>query len=410
MGDLQRRLAFGDLRDRVQRRRPALRRQVQQPQRLRIAEQARRRLQDHAILGGLGEDGRDDALAERRIERVVHRGRGDVETGGGVAIDVDEGGRSFGARIGGDVADLGDRLQRCDDALGLGIDVRRVRSLDREAILSRPAFRIDRQILRRLEVERQAGDLVDRLLEPAHHLFLGVMAVLEVDQHRARIECGVVRAVDAHKGGQRLDVLVVQDRVRRLPLQLRHAIVGDAGGRDDARLQLAGVLRGEQALGDDEIEQRRQNQRRDRHHQRGETPPEHEIEPACIMMLDPAERIGGTLRDAARAFGAMFLEPARRQHRGERQRNHRRDQDRHRQRHRELAEQAADDIAHEQERDQHRDQRDGERDDREADLACALQRRVERLHAVLDMALDILDHHDRVVDDEASRDGERHQR
>ena len=39
-----------------------------------------------------------------------------------------------------------------------------------------------------------------------------------------------------------------------------------------------------------------------------------------------------------------------------------------------------------------------------------LQRGVERLHALLDMAGDVLEHHDRVVDDEADGDGERHQR
>ena len=40
----------------------------------------------------------------------------------------------------------------------------------------------------------------------------------------------------------------------------------------------------------------------------------------------------------------------------------------------------------------------------------ALERRLERRLALLDVARDVLDHHDRVVDDEAGRDGERHQR
>ena len=40
----------------------------------------------------------------------------------------------------------------------------------------------------------------------------------------------------------------------------------------------------------------------------------------------------------------------------------------------------------------------------------ALERGAERLLALLDVARDVLDHHDRVVDDEPGRDRERHQR
>ena len=51
-----------------------------------------------------------------------------------------------------------------------------------------------------------------------------------------------------------------------------------------------------------------------------------------------------------------------------------------------------------------------DRHHREADLARAFERRLERRLAVLDMAVDVLHHHDGVVDHEADRDGERHQR
>ena len=73
--------------------------------------------------------------------------------------------------------------------------------------------------------------------------------------------------------------------------------------------------------------------------------------------------------------------------------------------HRELVEQQADHARHEEDRDEHRDQRGRDRDDREADLARAAQRRLERRLAVLDVAHDVLEHHDRVVDDQA--DGQR---
>ena len=44
--------------------------------------------EDHAVLVGLGEDRRDDALAEGAVERVVDRGGGDAEARGGVAVDA----------------------------------------------------------------------------------------------------------------------------------------------------------------------------------------------------------------------------------------------------------------------------------------------------------------------------------
>ena len=103
-------------------------------------------------------------------------------------------------------------------------------------------------------------------------------------------------------------------------------------------------------------------------------------------------------------------EDARAEHRRQRQRNEAGDQDRHRDRHREFAEHAADDAAHQQHRDEHRDQREGDRENRERDLARALQRRVERLHAAFDVARDVLQHDDGVVDDEADRQRDRQQR
>ena len=97
-------------------------------------------------------------------------------------------------------------------------------------------------------------------------------------------------------------------------------------------------------------------------------------------------------------------------HRRQRQRDNCRDDYRHCYRHRELAEQASDNPAHEEKRNEHRHQRQADRHDREADLAGALEGGLERLLPVLDMPDDVLQHHDRVVDDEADGNGQRHQR
>ena len=125
----------------------------------------------------------------------------------------------------------------------------------------------------------------------------------------------------------------------------------------------------------------------------------------------PSKPRSNARANASRSLlGVRLAQDAAAHHRRQRQRQDRRDADGDRQRDRELAEQAADEPAHEQQRDQHRDQRDRQRHDGEADLLGALERGLERRLALLDVARDVLDHHDRVVDDEAGRDGERHQR
>ncbi len=97
-------------------------------------------------------------------------------------------------------------------------------------------------------------------------------------------------------------------------------------------------------------------------------------------------------------------------HRRQGERNHGRNQNGHRKRDRELAEETAHNIAHEQQRDEHRDQRYGQRNDGETNLPGALERGLQRGFAGFQIAVDILDHHDRIIDHETGRNRERHQR
>ncbi|GJE36112.1 hypothetical protein KHHGKMAE_0159 [Methylobacterium persicinum] len=110
------------------------------------------------------------------------------------------------------------------------------------------------------------------------------------------------------------------------------------------------------------------------------------------------------------AFGLVRFEQPRRHHRGQGQRHEGRDRDGHRQHDGELAEQPPDDPAHQEKRDQHRDQRDRDRHDGEADLARPLERGLHGPHPLLDVAADVLQHDDGIVDHEAHRDGQGHQR
>ena len=105
-----------------------------------------------------------------------------------------------------------------------------------------------------------------------------------------------------------------------------------------------------------------------------------------------------------------MLQKDRAHHRRERERDERRDQHRDRHGHGELAEEPPDDAAHEDQRDKNRDEGECDRDDGEPDLPRPFERRVERQIARLDVAHDVLDHHDGVIDHESDRDGEAHER
>ena len=91
MGDHQRAGSLLDVRDRRKRHlavgRRRRRRQVDRGQPGRATLQRRVELEDDAVLVRLRVDGRDDALPERIVERVVDGGRRDAEAARGGAVD-----------------------------------------------------------------------------------------------------------------------------------------------------------------------------------------------------------------------------------------------------------------------------------------------------------------------------------
>src|SRR5260370_5166926 len=101
---------------------------------------------------------------------------------------------------------------------------------------------------------------------------------------------------------------------------------------------------------------------------------------------------------------------ARRHHWGQRQRHDQRYENGHRQRHCELAEQPSDDPAHQQQGNQYRYKRNADRYDRKSDFSRALERSRERRLTFLYVTCDVLQHDDGVVDNEANRNRQCHQR
>ena len=115
----------------------------------------------------------------------------------------------------------------------------------------------------------------------------------------------------------------------------------------------------------------------------------------------------GRGRSVRRLFGT--LDPARGQHGRQGKRHDQRDEDGERHRDAERVHEPPDDPLHERDGQEHGDERQRRGQHGQADLARSLDRRLERIHALFfDEAVDIFQHHDRVVnhDTDGKRQGQ----
>ena len=125
--------------------------------------------QHDAVLIGLGEDGRDQPLAEGVVERIVDGRRCDAEPARGVAVDLHIGLQALVLQVAGDVGELRNLRSR-STSLGtqtaqlVGIGV-----LDAELVLRAAHPVLDGQVLHRLHVERDALHLRELRLQTADH-------------------------------------------------------------------------------------------------------------------------------------------------------------------------------------------------------------------------------------------------
>ena len=252
----------------------------------------------------------------------------------------------------------------------------------------------------------------DFLLDAANDLACRQLALgkrLQIDEETTGIR-RLVGAVDADEGAQAFDVGIPEDCLGKLVLQFGHRLVGDALRGFGNSLDHPGILHREEALRDQDVQADRDRERQHSNCQRQRLPVQHPTQRPAVELDDGVEGALG-MKVEARAFDVRTMaNQLGAHHRHERQRDDGRNDDGDRERYGKFVEQAANDVAHEQQRNKHGDQRNGQRDDREPDLPRAAQRRFEGVHAAFDMARNVFDHHDGVVDDEAGRDGERHER
>ena len=109
-------------------------------------------------------------------------------------------------------------------------------------------------------------------------------------------------------------------------------------------------------------------------------------------------------------MGFVGLQEKGAERRAQRERDEAGDRRGGRDRHGKLTEELARDAGNEGGGDEHRGQHQRDREERVAHLVHGLVRRLPRAHAESEVALDVLDHHDRVVDHDADRQHQAEQR
>src|SRR5262249_9360861 len=135
-----------------------------------------------------------------------------------------------------------------------------------------------------------------------------------------------------------------------------------------------------------------------------------EFQRAPVERDDGVEPIFGLAVEPGFFFPLLMAQEFGAHHRSKGERDDRRYQDGDRKSNGKFAEQAADDVTHEQQRYEHSDERNGQRKNGKADLLGTFESGFERRLTFLNVAADIFDHHDSVVDDETRGNGESHER
>src|SRR6185437_11608863 len=251
-------------------------------QRVGAALQLGQDFQDHAIGVELGKILRDLALAERVVERIVDQLRGDAVARGGVAVDLKLDRRALRLLVGGDVAQLRQRLHLGEDLRRPLVELGEVGVLQREFELGAGGTAAETDVLRRLHIEAGAFHLLELGTQPRDDVLGGGLALaawLQRDPHAA-VVAGAAGAADRHRGGR--DVGIRENDLRQRFLTVPHRLEGDVLGGFRCRGDQAVVLLREEALRDDYEQVDRQAERREEDQERGPPPAQGEIEPALV--------------------------------------------------------------------------------------------------------------------------------
>ena len=241
------------------------------------------------------------------------------------------------------------------------------------------------------------------------------------EQRRGVARLRARRAGEAGKGGDANDAR----RIQRNALDLAHHLGGARQRRGARQLRgdddVAAILRRNEALRRGREQPAGAADQRDIDQQHHRRMPDHEIGRARVAVRQPVEdavekagepvpAAGDEIPLRRRPLVLVRHQDQRGQRRRQRQRAEAGDRGRHRDGDGELLEELPGNAAEERGRHEHRAQHQRDRDQRAADLFHGLERGVAPAHAVLEMPLDVFDHHDGVVDHDADGEHETEQR
>src|SRR5712672_1619409 len=269
----------------------------------------------------------------------------------------------------------------------------------------------DGEVLHRLHEERDAIDISQLGLETPDNVGGGNLALLErleINLDPAAVQRGI-DAVNPDEGGQAGDRGIFQNNVGQCALTFGHGreghILRTFGDTED----YAGILYREKPFRYIDVQKNRADQGCGGNQQSGGAEAQHKSQRATVKGNDGIESVFGFPIEPALVFFPLMAQQLGGHHRGEGEGDEGRNDDGDGKGHGKFAEQAADNVAHEEQRNEHSDQRDGQRQNREADLLGTFESDLQWGFALLDIARNVLDHDDGVVDHKAGGNGERHQ-
>src|ERR1700731_744479 len=381
-------------------------------QRIGVLLELRIHFDDHVILIQLSEDGGDQALAESVVESVVDIGGKNAKARSGVAVDGECGDKALVQLVAGDIAKVGQCFQFLNEAACPVSEFLRINIFQAVLKLGAAHTVFDGQILNGLEEERNSVDFRKFGLEAADHIRGADIALgerLQIDLDAAAVERGV-RAVDADERRKALDRWVFEDDAGQIPLALGHGrernvLCALGNAQNDAR-----VLHREKSFGNVNIEKNGAHKSGNGNEEGDGAKTQDKLQGASVESDDGVKSIFGLAIEPALLLLFVLSKELGAHHGSECEGYKGGNEDGDGQSDGKFTEEPADDITHKEKRNEHGNERDSKRNDGKADLFGTLQRGLQRRFALFDVAADILDHDDGVVDDEAGGNGEGHER
>ena len=352
-------------------------------------------------------------LAKGAVQGRADIGHLHAQQIGLVAVDPQGRLQALDLRIAGDVAERGIGAHASNKLFrpviqGIGTD-----ALQGVLVAALALASAQLQVLHGTEIHGHAGHGTRRAAQvfQHHRHFRPFAARFQHHEHAARVAATDERGHILHAG-------VRLEHGRHARLQVLQCRRGNILRRFRIHLDLAQVFLGEETLRNGRVQQHRQRKGthgNKQHHVAVRQGLVEQMHIAVAQLREPRLEVAAdeglfAMRGVAViVFARVGRQEAAGQHRHQGQRHDGRDEDGQRDDDGKLVEQQADHARHEEDGDEHGHQRDGNRNDGETHFLGAHESRLDRFLAHLDMAHDVFQHHDGIVDHQAHGQGDTQQ-